>query len=127
MAVALGLAAWVLEASCVADEGGDGDAAVGWVPCCDGGGSGDSSVVWVTCCDGGGASEDAAGGLVEPSFSSVAVPWPLSLSESGVGSAEGEGSTLLASAVYVFESLKAGTPGNMLMGAGCGARLTSTG
>jgi len=98
-----------------------------WVPCCDGEGAGDSAVGWVPCCDGGGASEPVAGGLVEPPLSSVAVASPSSLLVSGVGSAEGEGSTLLASAVYVIESAKSGTPGNVLIGAGCGARLTSAG
>lgn len=108
VAVALGLAAWVVEASWVVDEGG----------------AGVSDAVCVPCGDGEGASEDLAEGFVELPLSSVEVASPSSLGELIV---EGGGSTLLASAVYVIAGVNVGTPGNVLMATGCASRFASAG
>lgn len=108
VAVVLGFAAWVVDASWVADEG---DAGV-------------SDAVCVPCCDGGGSGEDVGGGLVASSPSSVAVAPPSSSSELVV---EGAGSTLLASAVYVIAGVNVGTPGNVFMATGCASRFNSAG
>lgn len=96
----------------------------------DEGGTGASDAVCVSCCDGGGADEEVVGreevvgGLVERLSSPVAVSWPSSLSELGV---DEDASTLLASAVYVIDGVRSGTPGNVFMATFCGARFASTG
>jgi hypothetical protein len=89
----------------------------------DDGGAGVSDGVSGFCCDERGTGEDVGGGLAG-ALSDVAVVPPSLLSELGI---EGDGSTKLRSAVNVVAAVRAGTPGNVLMGTGCASRFASTG
>jgi hypothetical protein len=75
---------------------------------------GATDVVWIISCDEGGAGKE------------VVISPPSLLSELGVG---GEGSALRGSAVNLLVTVKAGTPGNVLIGtgSGCASRFTSAG